>query len=182
MGPTVPLAMIEAARAGDGAQIERLLETIWPDVYRLSRAIAGRTPHAEDVAQEACVTILRNIASLRNPHAFRTWFYRIVVREALRQKRAIAEDEQFAREPGYECDPSASIDLWNALSRLGAKHRAAIVLHYFEGLSTREIATVQRVPEATIRFRLMVARRELKPLLQESPHDVQTKGDEQYAL
>ena len=147
------------------AEVERLLESVWLDAYRLAMAIVTQPQSAEDAAQDACVTMYRSISSLRNPGAFRTWFYRIVVREALKQKKLHA----------------ASVDLWRALARLPDNLRTVIVLHYFETLTSREIGKIFGIPEATVRFRLMMARRKLRPLLEEhiSPND--TKG-EVYAL
>ncbi len=86
MDPQVPIEMIDAARAGDPADVERVLGAVWADAYRLSRAIVAHRQYAEDAAQEACVIMFRNITSLRDAGAFRTWFYRIVLREALKQK------------------------------------------------------------------------------------------------
>src|ERR1700722_1685514 len=87
-----PTELIQAAQRGDPADVERLLETVWPDAYRLARAIVAQAQAAEDAAQDACVLMFRNIASLRNPDAFGTWFYRIVVREALKHKGLQATD------------------------------------------------------------------------------------------
>ncbi len=43
--------------------------------------------------------------------------------------------------------------------------RDVIVLRYFEDLSSREIASILRINDGAVRFRLMVARRRLRPLL-----------------
>ena len=53
MAPQVPRELIEAARAGGPADIERLLETVWVDAYRLARAIVEQSQSAEDAAQDA---------------------------------------------------------------------------------------------------------------------------------
>jgi len=62
-------------------------------------------------------------------------------------------------------DQSATIDVWRALSALSHKLREVVVLRYFEDLSSPEIASVLGVPEGTVRFRLMIARQRLRPLL-----------------
>ncbi len=159
MGPQVPTEIIEAARRGGSADIERLLEAVWVDAYRLARAIVSQPQSAEDVAQEACVIMFRTIASLRNRNAFRAWFYRIVVREALRQKKLQLVSTSLSKDAAYYEDPSVSLDLWRALAALPDSLRTVVVLHYFEGLSSREISEILRVPDGTVRFRLMTARR-----------------------
>lgn len=48
MAAPVPIALVEAARDGGPAEIERLVEAIWPDAHRLARAISGERQCAED--------------------------------------------------------------------------------------------------------------------------------------
>jgi RNA polymerase sigma-70 factor (ECF subfamily) len=159
--------LVEAARSGGRPEIERLLQAIWPDAYRLAFAVLGDRPSAEDAAQEACVTVYRAIASLRNPAAFRTWFYRLVVREASALKRQGSRTEYCSESAVQDSDHTASIDIWRALSTLPQHLRDVVVLRYFEDLPSREIASILRIHDGAVRFRLMVARRRLRPLLGE---------------
>jgi len=87
MAIEVATHLVEAARQGGQAEIEHLLEVVWPEAYRLARAIVLDRQGAEDAAQEACIILCRSISSLRSAAAFRVWFYRIVVREASELKR-----------------------------------------------------------------------------------------------
>lgn len=173
--------IVEAAIRGEPADIERLLEGVWADAYRLARAVVTQRDAAEDAAQEACVIMFRKIATLRSAAAFGTWFYRIVVREALKQKKALHSTEALQSDVPYEVDRDAVTDLLRALATLPAAQRAAVVLHYFEGLTSIEIADVLRIPNATVRFRLMTARRRLRTLLPEIEPPTEQKG-EAYAL
>ncbi len=165
MAIPVPAELVTAAQGGDSAQVERLVQTIWPDAYRLAHAVLGDRQAAEDAAQEACIIVYRTIASLRDTAAFRVWFYRIVVREASALKRRRSRLEPAAPAEPQSADLAAAIDVWHALGSLPQALREAVVLRYFEGLSSREIAAVLRVPDGTVRFRLMTARRRLRPLL-----------------
>jgi RNA polymerase sigma-70 factor, ECF subfamily len=167
MANPVPFELVEAARTGGRDEIELLLGTVWPDAYRLARAIIGEDQSAEDAAQEACVILYRTIASLRTSGAFRTWFYRIVVREAAELKRRRSRTEPTIEAPVSADDQTASIDVWRALSVLTYKLREVVVLQYFEDFSSREIASVLGIPEGTVRFRLMIAKQRLRPLLGE---------------
>jgi len=167
MADPMPIELVEAARTGGRDEIELLLRGVWPDAYRLARAILGEDQSAEDVAQEACIILYRTIASLRSSTAFRTWFYRIVVREAAELKRRRSRTEPTTEAPVNPGDETASIDVWRALAVLAHKLREVVVLRYFEDLSSREIASVLGIPEGTVRFRLMIAKQRLRPLLGE---------------
>ncbi len=165
----VPTELIESARDGGPAQIERLLEAIWPDAYRFAHAILGERQGAEDAAQEACIIVYRTIASLRSVAAFRMWFYRIVVREASALGRRRPASGRVPETVARIADQTAAIDVWSALSVLPENLRDVVILRYFEDLSSREIASVLRIPAGTVRFRLMVAKRRLRPLLGDRP-------------
>ena len=165
MATPVPTELVDAARTGGRNEIELLLRTIWPDAYRLARAVLGEAQPAEDAAQEACIIVYRTIASLRSSAAFRTWFYRIVVREAAEIKRRRTRSDFVAEAPAGSADQTAHIDVWRALAVLSQKLRDVVVLRYFEDLSSPEIASVLGIPEGTVRFRLMIARQRLRPLL-----------------
>ena len=165
MAIPVPAELVDAARTGGRDEIDLLLRTVWPDAYRLARGIVGEDQPAEDAAQEACIIVYRTIASLRSSAAFRTWFYRIVVREAAELKRRRSRAEPAPDAPVSAADQTAPIDVWRALSGLTNKLREVVVLRYFEDLSSPEIATVLGIPEGTVRFRLMIAKQRLRPLL-----------------
>ncbi len=174
--------LIDRARSGDPARTEALLEAVWPQAYRLARAIVLDSRSAEDVAQEACVDAFRTIRSLRSSDAFGTWFYRIVVREASKHKKAAMRSSLLDAEIAYEPDFATHVDLWRALNTLPVEQRTAVVLYYFERLRTREIAAILRVPDATVRFRLMRARGRLKHMLAPLEISAHAKDDKRYAI
>ncbi|MFN2528267.1 MAG: RNA polymerase sigma factor [Candidatus Baltobacteraceae bacterium] len=176
--PVTP-GLVQAARNGAAVDIEALVATVWPDAYRLARAILGDDQRAEDAAQEACIILSRTITSLRSAEAFKVWFYRIVVREASELKRRSSRTEPVSAFHEAE-DKTSSIDVWRALAALPQHLRDVVVLRYFEDLSSREIASVLRIPDGTVRFRLMTARRRLRPLLGENTeHFTETTGEAQ---
>jgi|SRR5579863_4558020 len=174
--------LIEAARLRGGADVDRLIEAAWPDAYRLARAVLGDAHAAADVAQESCVVLYRSIGSLRSADAFRVWMYRIVVREAGEYKRRGTQHLPDATRESYVEDATDALDVWRALSALPHHLREVIVLRYFEDLSSREIAAVLRIPDSSVRFRLMIARRRLRPMLGEAPEAASSFEGEAHAL
>jgi RNA polymerase sigma-70 factor (ECF subfamily) len=168
MTPSVPEDVIEAARLGEPGAGDRLLVDAWPHAFRIARSILRDEDLAQDAAQEACAIVYRTIASLRSALAFRVWFYRIVVREAMRLDRKRARLSALAWEPAVHADLGDSIvrlDVLHALGTLSRAQRAAVVLHYYADMNSREIAAVLRVPDSTVRFDLMHARRKLEAML-----------------
>ena len=86
----------------------------------LARAIVVSSAAAEDVAQEACVAAYRTIASLRAAEAFGSWFYRIVVNEALKSKTSVKRTEPLRFYDAYEPDMAEYVDLWRAFDALSS--------------------------------------------------------------
>ena len=142
-----------------------LLEEAWPDAFRIAWTILRDPADAEDAAQEACARALKAADSLRNTSAFRSWFYRIVVNEArsrLRRRRnLVSTDEQSAPFDS----PDDRIDVRRAIDQLDERGRLVILLFYYAGLSTAEIATVVSASPVAVRLRLVAARRRLHRLL-----------------
>jgi RNA polymerase sigma-70 factor (ECF subfamily) len=157
---------VETARSGSAADVERLLQSVWPEAYRLAYSVLGQRQGAEDAAQEACITIYRSIGSLRSTEAFPVWIYRIVVRAAMDVRRRAAGTE-LSTQDVVTFDGSDAIDVWRALQALPPDLRAVVVLRYFEQLNSREIAAILRVPDGTVRFRLNRAKQRLRPLLED---------------
>ncbi|MFY9710071.1 MAG: sigma-70 family RNA polymerase sigma factor [Candidatus Cybelea sp.] len=160
---TVDAGLVEHAKQ-DGAAMERLAAAVWPEAYRLAWGILRDAGLAEDAAQEATSQIARSLRALKDAAAFRSWSYRIIVNAALAvaRHRAATQSLGATEERGAFEDPSDAIDLYDALAALTPARRALILLHYYAGLSAKEIAMTAALPASTVRFQLMLARRALR--------------------
>ncbi len=167
--------LANAASNGHQQAYEVLVRALWPNAYRIAWSILGEPCAAEDAAQSACAAICAKLADLSDVRAFGGWSYRIIVSHARDHARARSRLQR--RETvGYETargvstreDPTARLDLEAAIGTLPEPLRLALELHYFVGLTTGEVGLALGVPAATVRFRLMIARRRLRPLLNDS--------------
>jgi RNA polymerase sigma-70 factor (ECF subfamily) len=160
--------LIDGARSG-GAELERLIRAVWPEAYRIAFSMLRDTGLAEDAAQEACASIARSLPSLKNTAVFPAWSYKIIVNHAIaaarRRRRTVSLDEVSPIRAGD--DRSEAMDLHDALMKLPVEQRGAVVLHYYAGLNSREIAESTGIPAPTVRFHLMLARRTLLKALSE---------------
>jgi RNA polymerase sigma-70 factor (ECF subfamily) len=146
--------------------MERLLETTWPHAFRIARSIVADDAAAEDAAQEACASVITKLRTLRSCEAFRGWFYRLVVRQAMLElkKRPSAEVWEIVAADSTERYVTA-IDVRAALDALPVKLRTVLILHHYADLNSKEIGTVLGLPSPTVRFHLAQARRALQKLL-----------------
>ncbi len=167
--------LARAASTGGEADYEALAGAIWPNAFRISWSILGERGAAEDAAQAACAAICAKLPTLSDIGAFPAWAYRIVVWQARDHARARVRLQR--RETvGYEAatdvatsdDPTDRLDLEAAIGKLSEPLRLALELYYFVGLTSSEVGRALGVPAATVRFRLMIARHRLRPLLCDS--------------
>src|SRR5205085_10008344 len=88
-----------AAGEGDPAALERVVDAIRDDVYRLALRILWNPEDAEDATQEALIRIMTRISSYRGDAAFGTWAYRVAANHVLNwlQSRIERENLTFRR-------------------------------------------------------------------------------------
>lgn len=172
-------SLVAAASSG-GRDLDALLGAIWPEAYRTAYAILRDRGLAEDSAQDACATIARSLHSLKERTTFRAWAYRIIANAAISTGRRRKADEPLSavREPAAPDEAAAIVDLEIALAKLPFDQRAVVILHYYVGLTSEEIAGHSGVRASTVRFRLMLARRALYHALRlpESPLEENAQG------
>lgn len=156
-----------AARASRGtvAAFSRLVEAHSGLVRGVALRVLG-PDLAQDASQEVWIEVWRNIEGFRGESAFATWLYRVAMNTCLstRQKESRrtahhhGEAPYLAEPADGDADPESSAldserrgELEDALGRIRADHRAALVLRHMEGLSYAEIAEVLEVPDGTAR-------------------------------
>jgi RNA polymerase sigma-70 factor, ECF subfamily len=152
-----------------------LLDPIHRAAARTARRLAGADGEGDDVFQEAVIRAHERLDSLRDEARFRSWFFAILLsihrsrRRRAFWRRFLPIDDAFVegREPAAM--PQRGEDEWQrarrisqALSRIPAVQREAIVLHDVEGFSVEEIAAMQRVSRSAVKSRLSRGRDRLR--------------------
>ena len=147
--------------------IEALYRREGVKIWRALCAQTGDLELASDALGEAFAQYLRRKDQVRDPTA---WLWRAAFKIAMGELQGRNRNVPLSIDPSYLM-PEPARDLVVALSRLSPKQRAAMVLHYFGGYSTREIASIIGSSGATVRVHLSQGRRRLRDLLKESPDE-----------
>jgi RNA polymerase sigma factor (sigma-70 family) len=84
-------ALVHAAVQGDRPALERLVRRHQGFIYSLAHRMLYAPEDAADATQEILISIVTNLASFRGEAAFRTWAYRIAVRQLLAFKKGRVE-------------------------------------------------------------------------------------------
>ena len=172
-GPALHLAVLRC-QTGDERAFAKLMEQFGPRTLGYLRGLVSDA--ADDVQQEVWLSVYRNIATLANPSAFRTWLFRITRHRALDfLRRARREQELLADvtlETGSASAAAANDDqdtlsdaMRGALDRLPAAQRDVLLLRYLSDLSYGEIALIVGCSIGTVRSRLHYAKQQLHDLI-----------------
>ena len=157
--------------------------------YRIAWSVVRDREEAKDCSQEAFIRLHESAGSFAGQAKFSTWFYRILVNCCLDQARkrkswrkligwGSQEEERTSpveRVAAPFVDPtdamvtdSRTSQLWEAVEELSPQQRAAVMLQCREELSTKEIAAVLHLSEATVRVHLHRAYSALKRMVGET--------------
>lgn len=156
--------------SGERRAAERLAVRWQPRLLRTAQRLVGDEDLALGAVQDAWVSILRGIGSLKDPAKFAPWAFGILRRRcadavrstAARQKRILpGQLPERAEQPRAE----EAIALRQAFASLSANQRLAAHLFFVEGLTLAEIAEAAGVPLGTAKSRLFNARLKLKAAL-----------------
>jgi RNA polymerase sigma-70 factor, ECF subfamily len=179
-GDAEPLAedaisdLVERARAGD-ADARRQLYTQHVDrVFCTVRGMLRSDADAEDVTQDALLTVLTSLKSYapRPGVRFAAWVMTIAVntvrRRFRRRRPEITATGELPETAEVAADPADALDharqrraLLIALSELPERERAIVCLRYGAELNASEIAATAGIEPATIRKMLERARTRL---------------------
>jgi RNA polymerase sigma-70 factor (ECF subfamily) len=178
-------ALLEQWRAGDMASGEALFERYYNTVERffLNKVSSG----VQDLVQETFIRCVESREQIRDNDRFRVYMFGIAyhvlsahLRERYRGNRAIDfnEDSVCDLAPG----PGSLIArrrehrlLIEALRNIPVDDQVLLELHYWEQLTTHQMAEVLGIPVGTARGRLQRARSKLEEVMQrlaESPQDL----------
>lgn len=169
----VPDDRLRTVECHDGGQeaFENLVRENQRMIHSLCYRLTGSIEEAEDLAQDTFLQAFQRRADFRGESKVSSWLYRIAINLCLNWRRLElkrAQTHQQLRQSEPEAAPDDSRraqQIQDALMRLPAKQRAAIVLTTYDGLTHGEAARALRCSETTVSWRLFAARRKLKRML-----------------
>lgn len=153
-------------------QFCQVLHDFKDTVYRVALNYLKNPHNAEDVSQEVFLRLYRTPNAPKDPDHIKAWLIRVTLNECKRSfsspwNKLVSIDEQLTL-PSFD-SPELS-DVYSAVMDLPQKYRVAIYLHYYEGYSTGEIASMLGVSTSAICSRLERARNKLKLMLLEEEY------------
>lgn len=151
----------------DRERFEALLDRNHRKLRRFVAGIVTDRDRVEDVLQEAYLRAYRGLPRLfANEAHERAWIYRVVYCCCLDELRRAPRHATLVEDPGYTDEVDRRLALDRALRALKPSDRAVIFLIGFAGLNQSHAARVLGVPRGTVAWRLSVARKRFRDLLE----------------
>lgn len=169
--------LVIMVQTGERGAADRLFQRWHPRLLKAARRYCGDDDAARDLVQECWLGIWKGIAKLRDPARFRSYAFAVLHRRGADHLRRLVRDRAALSDHTAEADSTAPAPqsqraaINQALAALPPDQRLVAHLHFVEGLTLREIAAVQAVPEGTAKSRIFHARRALKTALGDQPDD-----------
>ncbi len=190
--------LVRAAQGGDRQAFDRLVRAHFGRIYSLLFRLVGNHEDAEDLAQECFVRAWSALRFYRGEGSFEGWLLRIAVHLARDASRKRARSGELigledvgvaggevpagtsrsdsgglgtrAEQPGQEAGQREMMrGLEVSIASLPENLRVSLVLRVLEGLEYEDVARATGVRPATVRMRVMKARRllmrQMKPWL-----------------
>lgn len=139
----------------------------YPPIFQEVLWVTGDIEKAAELTQEAFYRALvrwSRVQGYDKPGAF---VRLVALRLAYKKGHDVVSLEQYESIVETTSNDLATLrlDVWKAIGQLKAFHRSLIVLHYFEDMSTAEIAKGLKKSESNVRVSLHRARETLRPML-----------------
>jgi len=177
--------LVNAAKGGDVAAFEELVNRYEGKILRLTRNITGNREDAEDAMQDAFLKAYAHLDGFQQDSRFYTWLVRIAANEALMRLRKrrpgqlsldepIEEDNDLMPRELEDWRPNPEREyakaelqtlLAEVIEKLEPEYRIALVLRDIEELSTQETADALGLSVANVKSRLLRARLKLREKL-----------------
>ena len=135
------------------AEFARQVEQLQGTLYRIAATVLPQLCDREDAVQSAILNAWRRLPTLREDERFQPWLIRIMLNECYallrRRKREIPTDTL----PDMPAPETGDPDLYRFFVRLPDKLRMTMVLYYVEGYCVKEIGSILRLPQGTVKSR-----------------------------
>src|SRR6202051_3110147 len=192
----VAFELIEAARSGDDAAFNQIVQAYRKRILGTISRTIGRPEDVEDVGQEVFLRLYYSLDQLRTPEVFEPWLYRLTVNAAydyLRKQRRRQESRmadlseqqvmiadavagrKFAQEDRRRQQVRETVD--ELLGSVSEEDRILLTLKEVEGLSLKELELIYNLNENALKVRLFRARQRVLKSVGAVPKSVGKAGE-----
>ena len=134
-------------------------------LYKVSMSMLRNEKDCEDAVQTAILTAYEKLNTLKNEEYFKTWIVRILINTCnkhLNSRKKIVDIQDYQNTTATSSFSPEELEVRLAVEKLPLKIRQVVVLYYTEGFSVKDIKSILKIPEGTVKSRLSKGRELLK--------------------
>lgn len=138
-------------------------------IYRVAYSWTKNSHDANDVTQDVLIQLYKTTKEFESDSHLKNWLMKVTVNQCKMLFRSpwnkMEDIGDYAEALGFE--EESHLELFQAVMKLDKKYRVPLMLFYYEGYATAEIASLLGIPEKTVSTRLFRAKAKLKEYLKE---------------
>ena len=174
------MSIITQIKKGDQQAFEELIEEYKLPIYKTAKAILKDEDDVCDAIQDTCLSIYRNINSVKNEKYFKTWVIRITINKCYDiiekykmndKKISMIQSNMLETQVTFDNSVIMKTDLEKTLELLEEDLKIVTVLYYYNDLSISEISDILNIPKGTVKSRIFRAREKLYQILNKGEVD-----------
>ena len=161
--------LIKRIRAGDEDASEILVRKYYLQIMRFCGWQCGNTDLAEDLAQETFLKAFKSLDQYQKKGHFKAWLYSVaksVCIDEFRKRRIESETAFDIYELGSDSLEIKRLEdddeIRHMMASLPKDQKEALLLHYIEGFSYRQMGEILNVPYRTAQSRVNLAIKTLR--------------------
>lgn len=160
--------LIKKAMKGDADAFTELMELNMQSMYKTAWVYLKNDMDIADAIQDTILACYENLDTLRNPKYFKTWMTRVLINKCndIIRKRQYFEEIEVVAIEGKLDQQFESCEWKELLNSLEEKYSVVILMHYYDGLSAKEIGHVLGLSTNTVLTRLRRGRQQLRKELE----------------
>ena len=148
--------------------IERVVNMYSDMLYRLCLVIVRNEADAADAVQDTFYKYITKSPSFREPEHEKAWLLRVATNISKNYRRFALMHIYVDIETLYDLHrEQPEYHLMDAVTKLPPDYRAVIHLHYYEGYTAKEIASILGISQGSALKRLERGRAQIRKLIEE---------------
>lgn len=169
--------LLDKAIRKDIDALEKILQSINSDLYRVAKAKLDNEEDIKDAISEMTIDVYKNIHKLKEKRYFKTWVIKILINKCNDIYRAnnrqfkiftkILNSRNSKEERNYTDKIDEKLDFESYFKVLNEDERIVIVLHYNNRYTVGEISDILNINVNTIKSRLTRGKQKIEKYVKE---------------
>ena len=153
--------------------IKEKIEQYSDMVYRIALTRTDTIENAEDIFQEVFTKFSEKLPSFKDAEHEKAWFIRVTINMSKNMKNTAWNRKVVTLDENIKFENQEENDIFSIVCELPENYKTVIYLFYYEGYKVKEISSILKKREGTIKKWLLRARNILKEKIEGGFEDEQ---------